>query len=136
DIIAVTKADGSNRIFAEGARVNYQNALMLFSRKPSGWLPRVMTCSALENKGIEVLWNSIDEYVRATRESGYFEFHRRQQAVIRMHAMIAETLKNSFYNSAAVAGMMPLLEQELYKGKITSYKAAQDLLDKYFGKCP
>lgn len=136
DIVAITKADGSNRLFAEGAKVSYQNALHLFSAKPSGWMPNVLTCSALENRGIRELWAEIEKYVDFTTKSGYFRQQRREQAVIRMHNMIIESLNNSFYGNAEVGRLLPVLEKKLYEGSITSYKAAQELLDKYFGRCP
>ena len=33
DLIAITKADGANKLIAEGARVSFQNALHLFPKK-------------------------------------------------------------------------------------------------------
>jgi LAO/AO transport system kinase len=134
DLVTITKADGPNKIVAEGARVLYQNALHLFSAKPSGWRPPVMTCSALENSGITELWDIIQEYVRFTGSSGYFDEQRKQQAIIRMDNTILEYLNNSFYNQDDVKLLRPELERQLYKGTITSYKAALKLLDKYFGK--
>ncbi|MCX6255967.1 MAG: methylmalonyl Co-A mutase-associated GTPase MeaB [Bacteroidia bacterium] len=132
DLIAITKADGPNKLVAEGAKVSFQNALHLFPVKPSGWKPQVLTCSALTNKGIGELWKIILDYIVFTRKSGYFEEFRRQQEVIRMNNTILEYLKNSFYNHEEVKLLRPELERQLYDGSITSYKAAVNLLDKYF----
>jgi LAO/AO transport system kinase len=134
DLIAITKADGPNLIIAEGAKVLFQNALNLFPAKPSDWKPRVLTCSSRTNTGIAELWNVIIEYVESTGKSGYFEEHRKQQAVIRMHNTILEYLNNSFYTQEDVNLLRPEMERQLYEGKITSYKAAVRLLDKYFKK--
>lgn len=136
DMIAITKADGSNRMFAEGAMVSYQNALRLFPARPSGWRPTVLTCSALEKRGIKELWDTILEYEIYTKESGYFEQQRRQQAVVRMHDTIFDCLNSSFYRHDEVVKLLPELEEQLYEGSITSYKAACILLDKYFKRCP
>src|SRR5512133_2403238 len=57
DMIAITKADGQNALNAEAARVLYQNAIHLFPPAPSGWKPRVVTCSARNQTGISVLWD-------------------------------------------------------------------------------
>src|SRR5512133_1746687 len=57
DMIAITKADGQNILNADGARVLYQNAINLFPPAPSGWKPRVVTCSARNQTGISVLWD-------------------------------------------------------------------------------
>ena len=131
DMIAITKADGANKLAAEGARVSYQNALHLFPVKLSGWRPTVITCSAVNNTGISELWDIIMDYVRVTKESGYFEEFRKQQAIIRMHNMIIECLNTSFYNNDKVKMIRPDLERQLSEGRITSYKAALSLLDKY-----
>ena len=134
DVIAITKADGPNKLVAEGARVSFQNAIHLFPAKSTGWEPQVLTCSALTNSGITELWEIIMEYVVFTRKSGYFEELRRQQEVLRMHNTIVEYLNNSFYNHEEVKLLRYKLEQQLFEGSITSYKAAADLLDKYFGR--
>jgi LAO/AO transport system kinase len=132
DLIAITKADGANKLIAENARVSYQNALHLFPKKASGWVPQVHTCSALTNTGIKELWDIIMEYFAFTRQSGYFDKFRKEQAVIRMHNTIIEYLNNSFYNHKMVKSLVPEIERQLHEGSITSYKAAVKLLDKYF----
>ncbi len=132
DLIAITKADGTNKVIAENARISFQNALHLFPKKSSGWLPLVQTCSAMTNTGIEELWEIIMEYFSFTRNSGYFDTFRKEQEVIRMHNTIIEYLNNSFYNHKEVRILVPEIERQLYEGTITSYKAAIKLLDKYF----
>jgi LAO/AO transport system kinase len=134
DTIAITKADGNNRLIAEGAKVEFQTALHLFPPPSSGWMPNVFTCSSVENMGIEDIWQSISEYVRITKQSGYFVERRKQQAVIRMHDTILENLKSSFYNSAEIKRMSAETEVQLRQGTITSYKAAWNMLNKYFKK--
>lgn len=134
DIIVITKADGLNEIIAEGARISYQNALKLFPRSPSCWKPRVLKCSAVKNTGIKELWESITDYFRFTKNSGYFDEFRKEQAVLRMHDTISEFLKNTFYNDDDIKRLRPELEKMLYEGSITSYKAAKILLDRYCNK--
>jgi LAO/AO transport system kinase len=132
DLIAITKADGNNKTVADLARLSYQNALHLFPGKASGWKPKVMTCSAREKTGITELWTVILEYFDFARNSGFFEELRKQQSVARMHSTIVEQLHNSFYDNYDVRYHRPEIEKQLAEGKITSYKAAISLLDKYF----
>lgn len=134
DMIAITKADGANKISAENARVSFENALHFFPKKTSGWSPRVQTCSALTNTGISELWEKIIEYSDFTRKSGYFETFRKEQAVVRMHNTILEYLNNSFYNCREVSSLVPEIEHQLFEETITSYKAAVKLLNIYFKK--
>lgn len=136
DLVAITKADGPGKLNAEMASVSYQNALHLFPAKPSGWMPRVVTCSAKQDTGVKEIWETIKEYLEFSKKSGYFEVLRKQQAVIRMNNTITEYLKYRFYNHDEIKVLKPELEGLLYEGKITSYKAASLLLDKYFKSRP
>lgn len=134
DAIAVTKADGTNKINADTARVSFENALKLFPLPQSGRKPVVVTCSAIQNTGIMELWDIITEHADFTSATGYFEELRKRQAVMRMNDTIEEYLKNSFYEHEVIKQIKPELEKQLYTGNITSYKAAVILLDKYFKK--
>jgi LAO/AO transport system kinase len=136
DLVAINKADGNNRLAAEQTAAEFRNALHLFPKSPSGWIPKVMTCSAREKSGIEEIWQVISDYVSNTRASGYFEERRKLQAIIRMHDTILEQLKNSFYNNDEIKKMSEILEAQLMDGAMTSYKAAWDMLNKYFKRCP
>ena len=131
DAIAITKADGSNRNNAHNAMQLYRNALSLFPPNPSGWNPVVITCSAFENTGIKELWEIICNYVSSSGDNGYFSERRERQSVVRMNDTITEFLNNSFYNNKEIKMMMPQIAKELREGRITSYKAAMALIDKY-----
>jgi putative protein kinase ArgK-like GTPase of G3E family len=63
-----------------------------------------------------------------------FEERRKQQDVIRMHDIILENLKSSFYNSDKIKRISAEMENQLREGTITSYKAAWNMLNKYFKK--
>src|SRR4030043_589923 len=51
DLVAITKADGTNIKKAERAKSEYSNALHLFPPSESGWIPRVITCSSKTGSG-------------------------------------------------------------------------------------
>src|SRR5512133_3488660 len=61
DMIAITKADGENIERAERAMSEYANALHLFPPPPSGWTPRVTTCSSRSGRGIPNIWDIVLE---------------------------------------------------------------------------
>jgi LAO/AO transport system kinase len=136
DTIAITKADGTNKLAAEGAKVMYQNALHLFPLNRSGWKADVLTCSAFENTGINEIWNKVLEYEEYTKHNNYFYTNRNEQTEVMMNDTISEFLSNSFYNDAAVKSMKPGIEKLLKEEKITSYKAAVILIDKYLKRQP
>src|SRR5882762_1928043 len=52
DGLAITKAEGDNVNKAKQAQANFRHALHLFQAPESGWLPHVLTVSALSKSGI------------------------------------------------------------------------------------
>ncbi len=132
DTIAITKADGTNRDKAEMTRQEFGNALRLFPPRRKGWTPKVVTCSAVESKGVSEIWSLIEDYRKIVSENGSLSEWRMNQAIYRMHETISENLKNSFYNNKIISEMLPQHEELLRKGKITSYTAAVRMIEKYF----
>lgn len=132
DAILINKADGDNVIKAETTKTEYQNALRLFSLTSSKWIPAVETCSSITNSGIEKVWEIILEYEHYTKNNNYFFNKRQNQERCRMTDMIDETLKERFYQNKKVTNLETLIEKELLSQKISSYTAAQKLLDAYF----
>jgi LAO/AO transport system kinase len=131
DVIAINKADSGNERAAQRASVEYQNALHLFPAHKSGWTPQVTTCSAINGKGIEKIWSLTEEYLDLTRENGYFYSRRRDQAKHWMHETIEQRLKDDFYHHQNVQEQLKKLEQEVQEGNISSFAAAEKLLDIY-----
>ena len=56
DVIAINKADGDRAIEAEGAARELSAALHLVAGSSHGWDPPVLTCSALEERGLDDVW--------------------------------------------------------------------------------
>jgi LAO/AO transport system kinase len=132
DIIAITKTDGTNISKAKRAQAQYSSALHLFPAPESQWNPCVLTCSALNNTGIEEIWGKILEYKQHTSENSYFIQKRRQQARYWMIETINDHLKNHFYTNRKINEMINDLEQEVLDDKVSSFVAAQQILDYYF----
>ena len=132
DAIVINKADGNNINTANVARIDYQNALHLFPPSQSGWIPLVETCSSRANIGIDNVWKMICNYIDHTKQNSYFDLKRQEQEKHRMIEMVNEKLKIEFYNNLEVSMLLPDVEKELLSQKISSFIAAQKLLDAYF----
>jgi uncharacterized protein (TIGR02453 family) len=102
DGIVINKCDGNNVDKAQIAKIQHQNALRLFPPTESGWSPEVLTCSALERKGINEVWNMIERYVQFTKANGYFEYKRNNQSKYWMYETIDEQLKVNFYQNEEI----------------------------------
>ncbi len=134
DAVAVNKADGDNVQKAELAKHSIQNALNLFPVLRPGWNPRALTCSALEDRGMDELIGTIGDFVAVTKKNGYFDEQRKEQDVIRMHETISEALIGSFYRNEKIREMMSRLEDQLRNGETTPFKAAMNLIGVYFDR--
>ena len=134
DLIAINKADGSNRDRAELARREFASALHLFPAPPTGWLPRAVTCSAQTGKGISELWDAVLEHADVLKRSGWFDRIRRQQARTWMHEIIEHALRQEFRTHPAIRAELPALEKQVAAGEVSSFRAARRLLDLYRGE--
>ena len=132
DLLAINKADGDNLEKAERARVEYKNALHLFPPALSGWNPETLCCSALKNTGIKEIWEKILSYVEFTRNNNFFGEKRINQNIYWMKESIGDRLKNHFYNSKSIREKLNAMEEAVRKNEITSFDAANLLLNDYF----
>jgi len=132
DAIAITKSDGENKLKASQARSQYQNALHLFPLGESKWSPQVLTSSALQNTGIQELWDVIEEYKLFTIENGFFNHKRSTQARYWMIETINEGLMNHFYRNPTIEHDLSHYENLVLNDKMSSFIAAHHLLNSYF----
>ncbi|MFN1834812.1 methylmalonyl Co-A mutase-associated GTPase MeaB [Balneola sp. MJW-20] len=128
DSIVINKADAGNQDAAKRAVSEYKNALHLFPPTESGWIPRVTTASALENKGIKEVWDIVDEFIRHNRAKGYLEKKRKEQSVYWLNESIQYELNQAFYGDKNLASKLDQYKKDVQEGRISSYKAARELL--------
>ena len=128
DLLVVNKADGDRIKLANQARGHYLNATHLLPVKPSGWQPRVMVCSALENSGITDLWDAISAFQNDLLANGFFAENRRQQARYWLEDSIEAGLKTMFYNHPAVKEKLAEVEAAVLAGQMSPTDAAARLL--------
>lgn len=132
DALLINKADGDNKPKAELARREYANALHLFPPTDSGWIPKTQTCSAYTGEGIDDVWQIIFDYLKETKENGYFEHKRNTQKEIILKSNIEDRLIQNFTQNPEIKEQYKLIEQKIRKDQISAYKGAQELLDIYF----
>jgi LAO/AO transport system kinase len=132
DTVVINKADGDNIHRAKITATQYRNALHLFPPPPSGWIPKVLTCSSMQKTGMNDIAECINEYFELVKGNGYFKERRSSQARFWMYETIDANLKNSFYQNDLVQFNLNHLEQVVSEEKISPFVAAQDLLEKYF----
>jgi LAO/AO transport system kinase len=98
----------------------------------SGVLPQVLCYSGFYELGIDEVLKMIFEYINKVKENGYFQYRRNEQSKYWMYETINERLKNSFYHNKEIHQLIQPTENEVLGGQVSSFIAANRLLDKYF----
>ena len=118
DMIAITKSDGDNTSRAAITAADYQHALRIITPNNPNWVPPVITISAQDNNGLDVLWNKIDLYHTSMQKSGEWVSKRRSQQIRWMWSMVDDRLKRRLKADPKIKAMIPDLEKEVGTGRL------------------
>ncbi|MBW1635046.1 MAG: methylmalonyl Co-A mutase-associated GTPase MeaB [Deltaproteobacteria bacterium] len=129
DAIVINKADGDNITRAEVARKEYETALHMLMPASPNWTVPVLTCSSIENRGIDRIWETVLAHKTALTKTGEMAEKRKTQALDWMSFLLEEGLHQWFYTDSQVTGSLPRLRQETADGLISPAAAADCLLD-------
>jgi LAO/AO transport system kinase len=133
DLVVVNKADGELAAAAGRTQSDYQNALHLLRPKWRAWTPTVLSCSALEGRGVAEVWQAITDQQAIVVASGEAEAARADQALAWMWSEVQDTLVDSLRRDPGVAELMGPLQADVAAGRITPAAAARRLLDSLRG---
>ena len=97
-------------------------------------MPRVLCYSGFYGLGIKEVWDMVYEYIDFVKANGYFDHRRNEQAKYWMYETINEQLRLNFYNNSDIQRQLEQAERSVLAGRQTSFAAAQQLLDTYFGR--
>ncbi len=129
DSIVINKADGTNIKNVKKATIEFKRALQLYPPKENGWIPEVLGCSAIEQRGIDDVWNLINTYITNTKENGFFIKKRQDQNEKWLLQTIDEHLKLHFYQNKKVKKELSKKLKALANNETSPFIAAQQLLE-------
>src|SRR5262249_22131484 len=135
DMIAITKADGSNEGPARAAAADYKAALHILTPPSAAWKPPVITVSALNVKGLDELWAQITRHRALLETTGEFTAKRREQDVRWMHAIIEERARQMYLGKAETAAKIQELERAVRLGLTPPSVAADEAVSTII-ECP
>jgi LAO/AO transport system kinase len=130
DALVITKADGDNIKKAKEAQAEYTQALHLLPPKQN-WAPKVLTCSALQQKGIDEVWQVIRQFVDKTRANGSFDVNRKEQNVAWFNNYFEHMLMGEILSSGTLRELKQSLEADMRELKTSPSTAARTLLNEY-----
>jgi LAO/AO transport system kinase len=131
DAVVITKTDGAMVNRATETVADYQQAMHLLPAKTSGWTPKVLTSSALENRGINEVWKMIMTFQKKTTQSGYFDRNRKQQTKTWFLEHFDHLIKNDYLQFEGVAKKLAELVENIAQQKVSPPQAAHQLLKAY-----
>jgi LAO/AO transport system kinase len=134
DAIIVTKCDGDLAKPAGRIAGDYRAALHLLRPRVADWAVPVLTCSALEGKGIDAVWTSASQYRTLMESSGDFTARRSAQAESWLWSELREGLLERFRDHPGMAARLTAAEAEVRAGKRSPAVAARTLLDEFARK--
>ncbi|MDA9057579.1 methylmalonyl Co-A mutase-associated GTPase MeaB, partial [Flavobacteriaceae bacterium] len=114
---------------AKLAKVEFNRALHFYPAKASGWMPKVVLCSALENKGIDAAWSLICDYTNHANKEEYFTKKRQEQNTFWLLQSIENQLKDQFFQDETIAKELQIQQGLIADNKRSPFAAAEYLLN-------
>ncbi len=133
ELVIINKADGELQPKATLAAADIGQALGLIKPRHSDWQVPIITCSALENKNIEKIWASINDFRTMLSHDNKLARHRQQQAKHNLWSETQNLLLTSLKNNHAVRASLADLQQSVTNGEIPPTIAARQLVAKFLG---
>lgn len=131
DALVINKADGDTIKSARLAETEFKRALHLYPPKENGWVPKVLSCSAIENRGLDEIWEMISTYALQGKKTDSFKLKRQQQNKHWLLQTIDEQLKLQFFQDPAIKAKLEKMMKEVLNNKISPFRAAAELVQNH-----
>lgn len=131
DTLVITKADGDNEKKAEMAAREYANAMHLFPPKKSEWIANAFTCSSINGRNIDKVWETVESFQNQTKVNGWWLENRRIQDKYWLRETLKEMILHEFFGNEVLMKELKSREEDVFSGKISSFSAAEDLYKLY-----
>ena len=128
DALAINKADGENVAPAQQAAAQYIAALNLFRHTSPTWDPPVVTLSALESRGMDVIWGIVQDHRAKLGATGELDARRREQQRVWFWNVVEEGVRSRFLARGDVRALLAELEPAVTEGRVSPTAAARRVL--------
>jgi LAO/AO transport system kinase len=127
DLVAINKADERDLARAEAVRDELAGALSLVGHASPDGAPRVLTASALEDRGVLELYLAAMEAVAGARASGRFEARRTEGRRRWLSGELGAALRSRFLSEPGRAERLAALEARVADGSLLPRRALAEL---------
>lgn len=140
NILVVSKADGNLLPAAKSTAADYQGAIRVLQQITASrneeneetWQPPVLLTSAVTKKGLDTLWQKIQDYQKFLQTTGKWEERRKKQSQYWMWKQFTRMMQDRVRADPKLSHVASMLQSELLNGHLTPRVAAQELLDRVF----
>jgi LAO/AO transport system kinase len=130
DVIAVNKADGDRETEARSAAKELSGALRLVYSGTERWVPPVLTCSALEARDIDRVWQRVLDHRESLGDAGVAD-KRAEQQLDFTWALVRDELAERLRRSPGVTAIRAEVRAAVLSGEVTAAVAADRLIAAY-----
>lgn len=128
DSIIVHKADKKSIESASIAKTQYENALHIIS-KEHFWQPNVLTCSSLERSGFNDVIENVINYIKKSKDTGYFTQNRSNQRQVWFENLVKRQLVKTLFEDSEIAQQYDKLKKKNSSGNAAPLRASQELTE-------
>jgi LAO/AO transport system kinase len=130
DVIAVNKADGDREQEAEASAKDLAGALRMVYAGTNDWVPPVLTCSAIEGRGIDTVWQRVIRHREFMGKNGLHD-KRAQQQLDFTWALVRDELDQRLRTNENVAAVRAEVRDAVLAGEMPAATAADKILEAY-----
>jgi len=130
DVVAVNKADGPTQAPAELAAQQYRMALQSLTGRHDD-MPTVLTCSALDERGVDAVWDAVEHRHNRLQSNGELAEKRLRQNLRWLWGIVDDQLRSAVRTYPAVNAIRDDLEREVLEGKTSASAAARRILEAF-----
>ena len=126
-LIIITKDDGENRNRVKETILDFKSTLALNTNMDNQWIQKALSCSAQENTGILEIHKNIDQCIRQSKSTNFFNIKREEQNIFWIHKILREEIGNRKYNNLRENNLIVKIENKIIKDNINIYKIIRDI---------
>jgi LAO/AO transport system kinase len=130
DVIAVNKADGDREAEARSAARELAGALRLVYAGGERWVPPVLTCSGLESRDVDQVWQRVLDHREFLGGDGLARKRAEQQLEFTW-SLVRDELADRLRRSPGVAAIRDEVRAAVLAGELSAPLAADRLLAAY-----
>ncbi len=131
DMVLVNKADGDLLRTAKRSKSDYQSALHMLRPVTAGWQVPVETVSALNQDGLDLVWNHVTDFFHRMKENGTLDHRREVQAAHWLWTELSAGLLDRLRQHPKLKAKLEAAEEEVKQKKQSPVAASRRLISAF-----